>query len=107
MKSVAEATGKALNVVTQFSPVVLVNRLLTVKRQLREAQEELREQQTSLIRQGRTQAASGGLAEAKGTGKLLFRQDPEAKETTRFFFSSRRRHTRWNCDWSSDVCSSD
>src|SRR5689334_23625215 len=25
----------------------------------------------------------------------------------KFFFSSRRRHTRWNCDWSSDVCSSD
>src|SRR5438309_7793663 len=25
----------------------------------------------------------------------------------RFFFSSRRRHTRWNYDWSSDVCSSD
>src|SRR5689334_22250230 len=24
-----------------------------------------------------------------------------------FFFSSRRRHTRSNCDWSSDVCSSD
>src|SRR5689334_23569543 len=24
-----------------------------------------------------------------------------------FFFSSRRRHTRWNCDWGSDVCSSD
>ena len=24
-----------------------------------------------------------------------------------FFFSSRRRHTRWNYDWSSDVCSSD
>src|SRR6266481_6617613 len=24
-----------------------------------------------------------------------------------FFYSSRRRHTRWNCDWSSDVCSSD
>src|SRR6267143_1326307 len=24
-----------------------------------------------------------------------------------FFFSSRRRHTSWNCDWSSDVCSSD
>src|SRR6267143_4841169 len=24
-----------------------------------------------------------------------------------FFFSSRRGHTRWNCDWSSDVCSSD
>src|SRR3989338_6624366 len=24
-----------------------------------------------------------------------------------FFFSSGRRHTIWNCDWSSDVCSSD
>src|SRR5437660_9523675 len=24
-----------------------------------------------------------------------------------FFFSSRRRHTRWPHDWSSDVCSSD
>src|SRR3989475_2234156 len=26
---------------------------------------------------------------------------------TGFFFSSRRRHTRFDCDWSSDVCSSD
>src|SRR2546427_3910737 len=26
---------------------------------------------------------------------------------TPFFFSSRRRHTRFDCDWSSDVCSSD
>src|SRR5690348_17537218 len=26
---------------------------------------------------------------------------------TPFFFSSRRRHTRWTGDWSSDVCSSD
>src|SRR5688572_28354849 len=25
----------------------------------------------------------------------------------RFFFSSRRRHTRFDCDWSSDACSSD
>src|SRR2546427_291841 len=24
-----------------------------------------------------------------------------------FFFSSRRRHTTFDCDWSSDVCSSD
>src|SRR5688572_33203753 len=24
-----------------------------------------------------------------------------------FFFSSTRRHTRFDCDWSSDVCSSD
>src|SRR2546427_7382330 len=27
--------------------------------------------------------------------------------SSRFFFSSRRRHTRFDCDWSSDVCSSD
>src|SRR2546430_8865440 len=27
--------------------------------------------------------------------------------TCLFFFSSRRRHTRFDCDWSSDVCSSD
>src|SRR5688572_384834 len=28
-------------------------------------------------------------------------------ESIFFFFSSRRRHTRFDCDWSSDVCSSD
>src|SRR5207253_5504473 len=27
--------------------------------------------------------------------------------TVQFFFSSRRRHTSWPRDWSSDVCSSD
>src|SRR5690348_605486 len=30
-----------------------------------------------------------------------------APAPTLFFFSSRRRHTRWTGDWSSDVCSSD
>src|SRR5690242_13143502 len=30
-----------------------------------------------------------------------------SQETLEFFFSSRRRHTRLTCDWSSDVCSSD
>src|SRR5256885_1594973 len=30
-----------------------------------------------------------------------------AKQATFFFFSSRRRHTRLQGDWSSDVCSSD
>src|SRR2546430_8689693 len=29
------------------------------------------------------------------------------RELISFFFSSRRRHTRFDCDWSSDVCSSD
>src|SRR5690625_4456203 len=31
----------------------------------------------------------------------------EAIKNFSFFFSSRRRHTRWPRDWSSDVCSSD
>src|SRR5690625_5516156 len=35
---------------------------------------------------------------AKSTRILVF---------VHFFFSSRRRHTRWPRDWSSDVCSSD
>src|SRR2546430_6550063 len=30
-----------------------------------------------------------------------------AWRTVLLFFSSRRRHTRFDCDWSSDVCSSD
>src|SRR5688572_31059651 len=30
-----------------------------------------------------------------------------ARPAGSFFFSSRRRHTRFDCDWSSDVCSSD
>ena len=30
-----------------------------------------------------------------------------AEEIGLFFFSSRRRHTRFTSDWSSDVCSSD
>src|SRR5439155_9316461 len=33
------------------------------------------------------------------TGEIVF--------VSHFFFSSRRRHTRWPRDWSSDVCSSD
>src|SRR5260221_7518837 len=32
---------------------------------------------------------------------------PIELSTLSFFFSSRRRHTRSLCDWSSDVCSSD
>src|SRR5690625_6665701 len=32
---------------------------------------------------------------------------PPMRRTLGFFVSSRRRHTRWPRDWSSDVCSSD
>src|SRR5256886_11911496 len=36
----------------------------------------------------------------------LLQQDNRVEHCL-FFFSSRRRHTRFDCDWSSDVCSSD
>src|SRR5207237_2809052 len=39
------------------------------------------------------------LADARSGGAFFF--------SAFFFFSSRRRHTRFKCDWSSDVCSSD
>src|SRR2546430_3944545 len=35
------------------------------------------------------------------------RPTSSARECSVFFVSSRRRHTRFDCDWSSDVCSSD
>src|SRR5690606_40944381 len=36
-----------------------------------------------------------------GAGRTMFTNEVS------FFFSSRRRHTRFSRDWSSDVCSSD
>src|SRR2546430_633520 len=36
-----------------------------------------------------------------------FPNAPSEAQITGFFFSSRRRHTIFDCDWSSDVCSSD
>src|SRR6516165_11439569 len=38
---------------------------------------------------------------------LELRQCEGIKGRKRFFYSSRRRHTRFDCDWNSDVCSSD
>src|SRR2546430_6676614 len=37
----------------------------------------------------------------------ITRWDSGTSDDWCFFFSSRRRHTRFDCDWSSDVCSSD
>src|SRR5256886_6441554 len=40
-------------------------------------------------------------------GKLALGVTLRLCDVSFFFFSSRRRHTRFDCDWSSDVCSSD
>src|SRR2546430_5581959 len=43
-----------------------------------------------------------------GVGTLLFDLLTKEEEAVdMLFFSSRRRHTMFDCDWSSDVCSSD
>src|SRR2546430_12410476 len=47
----------------------------------------------------------------KGTGiwtlQSAIKQSVVISTINAFFFSSRSRHTRFDCDWSSDVCSSD
>src|SRR2546430_11042953 len=42
-----------------------------------------------------------------GHGKDLRYSHQRTDAQVFFFFASRRRHTRFDCDWSSDVCSSD
>src|SRR2546430_4325577 len=48
-----------------------------------------------------------GCGVIKGDITLLTVGGVVSIELLYFFFSSRRRHTRFDCDWSSDVCSSD
>src|SRR6478736_1858282 len=38
---------------------------------------------------------------------MLLRDTTDGPEVFMLFFSSRRLHTSFDCDWSSDVCSSD
>src|SRR2546430_5564882 len=52
-------------------------------------------------------AASIVLTEDYPLHLSLMRRYPGSLSKSWFFFSSRRRHTRFDCDWSSDVCSSD
>src|SRR6266511_4775407 len=52
--------------------------------------------------------AHNGIPLALATPSLFtYYQMPPRLNTALFFFSSRRRHTRFSRDWSSDVCSSD
>src|SRR2546430_8445251 len=48
------------------------------------------------------------LSEANDISEMNIQYEPVSDDDCAFFFfSSRRRHTRFDCDWSSDVCSSD
>src|SRR6476661_9028548 len=64
-------------------------------------------------RRGRTRRAGGWSCQARRDrkGKERASAGPASRRGRRagrcFFLSSRRRHTRFKCDWSSDVCSSD
>src|SRR2546430_9151373 len=49
----------------------------------------------------------GGSPSRRGSHGLFVEACVAGRRTWCFFFSSRRRHTRFDCDWSSDVCSSD
>src|SRR5688572_20488383 len=50
---------------------------------------------------------STGHASEGGGHHASYKLDGSESRNELFFFSSRRRHTRFDCDWSSDVCSSD
>src|SRR6516164_5544906 len=57
--------------------------------------------------EGETEASRVGAIEAGARWRHCQHDVVAQPHAQGFFFSSRRRHTRWNCDWSSDVCSSD
>src|SRR5256886_7899180 len=62
-----------------------------------------------MIRQVLVLAGDGSVQRvpAAAFGDLGVRPVVTCRYSVVFFFSSRRRHTRFDCDWSSDVCSSD
>src|SRR2546430_12064844 len=49
----------------------------------------------------------GVIATSSGAASVYVRDHLTNLRLAMFFFSSRRRHTIFDCDWSSDVCSSD
>src|SRR2546430_5606317 len=59
----------------------------------------------------RVRLGMSNVADAMGANQVMtmvqIMMRDERKVVGLFFFSSRRRHTRFDCDWSSDVCSSD
>src|SRR4029077_19869969 len=52
---------------------------------------------------GDTREIAVNVGERSPTNVLVY----SSPDRTICFFSSRRRHTRFKCDWSSDLCSSD
>src|SRR5205085_10042830 len=63
--------------------------------------------QCSFSLEGEKGAGGDGLRTADRARDVVFGERARRRLVASFFFSSRRRHTRFDCDWSSDVCSSD
>src|SRR2546426_1157982 len=66
-----------------------------------------RETITSMILIKLIRVSLGTVRHARRFKKVVIDIEISLKQMLRFFFSSRRRHTRLQGDWSSDVCSSD
>src|SRR2546430_6444128 len=102
-------TGMLITIVTLIVVLLISSdarvalfRLNAVLRQTRQLEEEISRQEDRL-----KQLALGDIAYLNNQEVLRDVIDGRQQAGAVFFFSSRRRHTRFDCDWSSDVCSSD
>src|SRR5215204_4534006 len=79
-----------------------------VRSEERRVGKECRSRWTPCHKKKKSRTTSGSAASPKASTSCrtadFFRR---CRSRVLFFFSSRRRHTRSLCDWSSDVCSSD
>src|SRR5256886_12501690 len=101
----------------EYPPALELEKELTRKeRQIEYLQTELRryhnlmeELKQGMRHIGTVEEVKGDTALVRLSGGQAFQVSipPEVRDKVNFFFSSRRRHTRFDCDWSSDVCSSD
>src|SRR5439155_4809681 len=88
------------------SPEDYERMLLTVKRGQHTSREAVLGRLVDMLYERNDMNFSSGRFRVRGDVVEVYPATAD-EEAVRFFFSSRRRHTRWPRDWSSDVCSSD